>query len=118
MSQVKDNLGTAALALAAVGLGVAGFAALSSWKKKRGFYDALEAGLNDRGIDLVAAEVGRSDDDCPTWFVTVNSSKAGLQSFQADFDAGTDLYAASTLEVLLDTLIEAIASARRGRRAR
>ncbi|RME22432.1 MAG: hypothetical protein D6798_15790 [Deltaproteobacteria bacterium] len=107
-----DDLAAAIIALGAIGLGIAGFAALSRWEKKKSFHEALRAGLGEHGVGLVAAEVGRADDGGPTWFVTVNHPRAGLQSYQADFDPGTDLYAASTLNDLIDRLIRAMPSTR------
>lgn len=107
-----DELTTAAIALGAIGLGFAGFAALSKWEKKRRFHDALKTSLAEYGVDLVAAEVGRASNGGPTWFVTVNHPWEGVQSYQADFDPGTDLYAVVTLNDLIDRLVRVIPSPR------
>jgi hypothetical protein len=108
MSRENDDLAAAILALGAIGLGIAGFAALSRWDQQRTFLEALKAGLADQGVGLVAAEVGRSTEGDPSWFVTVSHPVAGLLSYQADFDTGTDLHAAATLNDLIDRLRRAM----------
>jgi hypothetical protein len=104
----NDDLTTAIVALGALGLGVAGFAALSRWEKKRTFLDALRAGLEEHDVGLVAADVGRSEDGGPAWFVTVSHPWTGILSYHVDFDHGTDLYAAQTLNDLVDRLVRAM----------
>ena len=101
----NDDLGAAIIALGAIGLGIAGFAALSKWEKKKRFRDALEAALAEHGVGLVAAEIGRSDLSGPAWFITINDPWTGLQSYHADYAPGTDLYSAATLDDLIERLL-------------
>jgi hypothetical protein len=108
MSWNDDDLDAAIIALGAIGLGIAGFAALSRWEKKKSFHAALKAGLAEHEVSLVAAEVGRGANGGPTWFVTVNHPWAGLQSYQADFNRGTELYTATTLNELIGRLVQAM----------
>ena len=104
----NDDLTTAIFALGAIGLGIAGFKALSKWDAKAKFLDALEGALADHGLSLVAAEVGRGTEGQPAWFVTVNRPRVGLGSYQASFPRETDLYSAKTLNQLLDRLLAAM----------
>jgi len=114
MAKNNDDLAAAILALGAIGIGIAGFAALSKWEQKKRFVEALTAALAEHGVGLVSAEVGRGSDDGPAWFVTVDHPWAGvgLQSYNAVFANGTDLYAAATLDRLIERLLEAMPARR------
>ncbi|NOY25814.1 MAG: hypothetical protein GXP62_08055 [Oligoflexia bacterium] len=104
----NNDLATAVSALGAIGLGLAGFAALSVWDQKKRFKGALEAALGEQGVGMVAAELGRSAGGGPAWFVTINHPWEGIQSYRADFDPGTDAYGAGTLNALIERLLQAM----------
>jgi len=105
MGSKNDDLKNAMIALGAIGLGLAGFAALSEWEKRKRFTDALEAGLGEAGVGLVTAEVGRSAAGGPSWHVTVNHPWEGLLSYHADFPIGEDPYSADSLDQLIRRLV-------------
>ena len=104
----NDELGKALLALGAIGLGLAGFAALSAWERKSRFKDALAGCLEEYGVGLVDAELGKDESGNPVWYVTLNHPWDGILTYHADLAAGVDPYSASTLDDLLERLIRAI----------
>ncbi|MEZ4322504.1 MAG: hypothetical protein R3F61_33865 [Myxococcota bacterium] len=114
MGSKNEDLSNAMIALGAIGLGLAGFAALSEWEKRRQFREALEASLGQRGVGLVTAEVGRSASGGPSWHVTVNHPWNGLLSYHADFPSGADPYSADALDDLIGRLVYTMPPTRRG----
>ena len=102
----NDDLAAAIIALGAIGLGVAGFAALSARDQKKRFKQALEAGLSDYGVGLVSAELGRAASGGPSWIVTLNHPWQGLLSYHVDFRRGRNAYHANTLSEVIDRLLK------------
>lgn len=69
---------------------------------------SLKAELAKFGLELISAEVGRSPVDGLTWHVTVQHRlfpRAGICSYHADFPAGTDMYAPTTIAALIRRII-------------
>lgn len=114
----NDDILSAVVALGLVGLGVAGFAALSESDQRRRFRSLLREALGDQGIGLVAAELRTGDAaKGPVWYVTVNHPWLGVQRYAAGFEVDAKPYGASTLESLIERLFRAMPEAPVGGRS-
>lgn len=104
----QDELKTAAVALGLLGLGVAGYFALSEYDRRRAFEAALRTALDERGGNFVSARLGRSDTGNPVWYVTVNHPWQGLTTYSAEFPVGTDAYSEATCHDLITRVVGTI----------
>lgn len=100
----NDDLKAALVALGLLGLGAAGYMALSTYEKRLQFEVSLRKALGERGIGLVSAELGRNEASAPVWFVTVNHPWTGIQQYSLVFQANVDPYAIETLQALVRRL--------------
>lgn len=100
----NDDVKAALVALGLVGLGAAGYIALSAYEQRRQFDRSLRSALAERGIGLVAAELGRSDANAPVWFVTVNDPWIGVQQYSVAFPGVEDPYHLDVLQQLIARL--------------
>ena len=106
-----QGLKTALVALGAIGLGLAGYVALSSRDKRKKFKEALRATLEEQQIGFVSADLARGASNAPIWHVTIDHPSMGIQRYYADFPLDTEPYSADTLNALLDRLFVAISDA-------
>jgi hypothetical protein len=92
---------------AGIGLGLAGLGYLiyQGYQQRTEFKAGLSRRLREFGIDLVTADVGRSESGAPIWHVTVRHPVRGIQAFVAAFPPTADPYSESTLDELAPRLL-------------
>lgn len=104
----NDELTNALLAIGAVGLGLAGAAAISAHQqRRRSFRSGLDQWAADNVLEIVSAELGRSGGQ-PTWFVTIKLPNGAIASYNATLTQDQSGYADRTLMDLINRLGSAI----------
>jgi hypothetical protein len=101
-----DSWAYAIAALAAIGLGLAGYLALSAEQRRRAFREALRQALEANHIGFVESNLARVN-DAPAWLVTINHPRTGIARYRVAFPSTTEPYSQSTLNAVIERLLTA-----------
>ena len=94
-------------ALAAIGLGVAAYAVLTSATRRRAFKQAIRYAVESHGAGFVEANLARID-GTPIWLVTLNHPWQGIAKHRLSFPADVDPYSKEVLNSVIASLVNAI----------
>ncbi len=90
--------------LLGVGLAGLGYYLWTGYTERQEFRQHLRDGLNEVGIGLVKADVGRKATGEPVWYLTIQHPTLGVHSLRAALPLGVDPYSADSLRNLLTRL--------------
>jgi hypothetical protein len=106
MSADDDSWAYAVAALAAIGLGLAAYLALSAEQRRRAFKDALRQAIEANHLGFVESNLARVN-DAPAWLVTINHPQTGIAQYRVAFPSTTEPYSQSTLNAVIQRLLTA-----------